>query len=206
MACKTEHERALTGKLFDAHTKELMDIKHIAHTLCKQYNELDEYDEKRQEILDELLAKLGNNVKMQGPIQFNYGVNTIIGNNFFSNFNFTVLDDGLITIGDNVMIGPNVSLMASSHPLIASERETMEYADGHVGMSEYVHPINIGSHVWIASGVIVCGGVTIGDGAVIGAGSVVTRDIPAGCFACGVPCKPIRKITEKDSCMDLLDK
>ena len=200
----TEHDRACSGLLFDAHCKELLNIKHKAHRLCRKYNTLDEWDPQRSEILRELLGECGNEVAMQGPVQFNYGCNTRIGSCFYSNFNFTVLDDGPVNIGDHVMIGPNVSLMASSHPLIYGEREALTYPDGHVSMSEYAPPITIGSHVWIACGVTVCGGVTIGDGAVIGAGSVVTKDIPAGWLACGVPCRPVRPITEADSCLSLL--
>ena len=64
---------------------------------------------------------------------------------------------------------------------------------------EYARPIVIESDCWIASNVVICGGVTIGKGSVIGAGSVVTRDIPAGCFAAGNPCKVIRKLTDNDS-------
>lgn len=200
----TEHERACSGKLFDAHTEELMKIKHLAHHRCQIYNQLDEWDPERQTILHELLGSCGTQITMQGPVQFNYGCNTHIGNCFFSNFNFTVLDDGPVTIGDHVMIGPNVSIMSSSHPLLYKERETMTYPDGHISMSEYAPPIKIGSHVWIACGAVICGGVTIGEGAVIGAGSVVTKDIPAGYFACGIPCRPVRPITEEDSKMSLL--
>ena len=195
---------ARSGRLFDAHAPERMEVKHTAHRLCQQYNSLDEWDEQRPEILRRLLGKCGRQVAMQGPIQFNYGCNTEIGDSFFANFHFTVLDDAPVTIGSHVMIGPNVSIMASSHPLLYDQREALTYPDGHVSMSEYADPIQIGNHVWIACGVIVCGGVTIGDGAVIGAGSVVTRDIPAGWLACGVPCKPIRPITENDSCLSLL--
>ena len=109
-----------------------------------------------------------------------------------------------IKIGDNVMLGPNVSLMATNHPLIAAERTSMRYSDGHVSMSEYAEDIHIGNDVWIAANAVVLGGVTIGDGAVIGAGSVVTKDIPAGYLAVGVPCRPLRPITEADSKMELL--
>lgn len=80
----------------------------------------------------------------------------------------------------------------------------MEYPDGHVGKSEYADEIHIGNRVWVAANVCILGGVHIGDGAVIGAGSVVTKDIPAGYIAYGNPCKPIRRITEADSKMDLL--
>lgn len=200
----TQRERQLKGLLFDAHSQELMEIKHRTHQLCQQYNELDEWDNQRKSIINKILGKMGSNVYFQGPIQFNYGCNTYIGDHFFANFNLTVLDDAEIHIGNNVMIGPNVSLMASSHPLDHIQREQTIYPDGHVSMSEYAKGITICDHVWIACGAIICGGVTIGEGSVIGAGSVVTKDIPSGYLACGVPCKPIRKINEKDKCLDLL--
>ena len=200
----THRERAINGLLFNARDAELMKTKHKAHELCREYNTLNERDPKRQKIVKDLLGKSEKDIYLMGPIQFNYGCNTRIGKHFFANFNFTVLDDGPVTIGDHVMIGPNVSIMCASHPFLYGERENMVYPDGQVGMSEFAPKITIGSHVWIACGVIVCGGVKIGDGAVIGAGSVVTKDIPAGWFACGTPCKPVRPITEADSRLDLL--
>ena len=200
----TQYERALSGRLFDAHSEELIQMKRKAHLLCQKFNYLPEDDPTRLPLLEEFIGELGEHYYMQGPIQFNYGRNTKIGRDFFANFNFTVLDDGPVTIGDHVMIGPNVSIMATNPPLIAQEREQLTYPDGHVSMSEFAPPIHIGSHVWIACNCTICAGVTIGDGAVIGAGSVVTRDIPAGYVAFGSPCRPIRPITEADSKMDLL--
>nr|WP_315022519.1 hypothetical protein [uncultured Aminipila sp.] len=83
--------------------------------LCQKFNALDEYDENRLPIIKEFITGIGEKYYFQGPIQFNYGVHTYIGENFFANFNTTILDDGRIYIGDNVMFGPNVSLMATSH-------------------------------------------------------------------------------------------
>lgn len=200
----TEEEKIFAGRLFDARTKELRDIKHKAHILCQKFNALDEYDENRLSIIKEFIGKIGEKYYFQGPIQFNYGCHTFIGENFFANFNLMVMDDARIYIGNNVMFGPNVSLMATNHPLIAEERAAMKYPDGHISMSEYAEEIHIGNNVWIAANVVIIGGVHIGDNAVIGAGSVVTKDIPAGCLAYGVPCKPMRMITEKDSKLDLL--
>lgn len=114
------------------------------------------------------------------------------------------MDDAHIFIGDNVMLGPNVSLMATNHPLLPQERTHMRYPDGHVSMSEYAEDIRIESNVWIAANTVVPGGVTIGEGTVIGAGSVVTTDIPAGFLAYGVPCKSVRPIAEADSKLYLL--
>lgn len=200
----TEEKKIFAGRLFDARTKELRDIKHKAHILCQKFNLLDEYDESRLPIIKEFIGTIGERYYFQGPIQFNYGCHTFIGDNFFANFNTMILDDGKIYIGDNVMFGPNVSLMATSHPLIPEERIAMKYEDGHVSMSEYAKEIHIGNNVWIACNVVVCGGVHIGNNAVIGAGSVVTKDIPDNYLAYGNPCKPIRLITEKDSKLDLL--
>ena len=142
-----EEEKIFAGKLFDARTKELRDIKHKAHTLCQKFNTIDEYDEDRLSIIKEFIGNIGEKYYFQGPIQFNYGSHTFIGENFFSNFNLTVMDDARIYIGDNVMFGPNVSLMATNHPLIAHERVSMKYPDGHVSMSEYADEIHIGNNV-----------------------------------------------------------
>jgi maltose O-acetyltransferase len=200
----TEEERIFAGKLFDARTRELRDLKHKAHVLCQRYNSLDEYDENRLPIIREFIGSIGEKYYFQGPIQFNYGCHTHIGENFFANFATTILDDGRIDIGDNVMLGPNVSLMATSHPLISEERIAMKYPDGHVSMSEYAKGIRIGDNVWIACNVVVCDGVHIGNNVVIGAGSVVTRDIPDDYVAYGCPCRPARVITEKDSKLSML--
>lgn len=200
----TEEEKIFAGKLFDARTKELRDMKHKAHVLCQKFNLLDEYDEQRLPLIREFIGSIGKKYYFQGPIQFNYGCHTYIGENFFANFNMMVMDDGRIFIGDNVMFGPNVSLMATLHPLIPEERIAMKYPDGHVSMSEYAKDIHIGNNVWLACNVVVLAGVTIGDNAVIGAGSVVTKDIPANYIAYGNPCKPVRLIAAKDSKLDLL--
>ena len=200
----TEEEKIFAGKLFDARTKELRDLKHKAHILCQKFNSLDEYDDNRLPIIREFIGGIGNKYYFQGPIQFNYGCHTYIGENFFANFNTTLLDDGRIDIGDNVMFGPNVSLMATSHPLIPEERIAMKYPDGHISMSEYARGIKIGNNVWLACNVVVCDGVQIGNNVVIGAGSIVTRDIPDNYVAYGNPCKPARLITKNDSKLHML--
>ena len=153
--------------------------------------------------MKEILGSVGNTYYFQGPVQFNYGSHTFIGENFFANFNFTVMDDARVYIGDNVAIGPNVSLMATNHPLIAQERMGMD-AEGRTTMAEYAEDIHIGDNVWIACNTVVIGGVTIGKNCVIGAGSVVTKDIPEGYLAYGNPCRPVRPITEADSMKHLI--
>lgn len=198
-----EEEKIFAGKMFDPRKTELKDIKHKAHEACRRYNAMDEYDPERIAVLRRIIGKMGRTCYFQGPVQFNYGSHTYIGENFFANFNLMVMDDARIFIGDNVCFGPNVSLMATNHPLIAKERVGLD-RNGSTTMAEFAEEIHIGDNVWLACNVVVLGGVRIGDGAVIGAGSVVTKDIPAHYLAYGNPCRPIRLITDADSRSDLI--
>ena len=100
-----------------------------------------------------------------------------------------MIDNGEITFGDNVYIGPNCCFCTAERPLEAVLRNT--------GI-EYAKPIKVGSNVCFGSGVTVAAGVTIGDNVVITTGSVVTKDIPSDCIASGNPCLPT-KITEKSA-------
>ena len=199
----TEEEKIFAGKMFDPRSQELRDLKHRAHIACQRYNAMDEYDPARQQVLREILGAAGKTFYFQGPVQLNFGCHTFIGENFFANFNLMVMDDARIYIGDHVCFGPNVSLMATNHPLLAQERMGLD-EQGRTTMAEYAQEIHIGNGVWLACNVVVLGGVHIGDGAVIGAGSVVTKDIPAGYLAMGVPCRPVRPITQADSKRDLI--
>ena len=199
----TEEEKIFADYLFDPRRQELRDLKHRAHEACRRYNAMDEYDPARLPMIREFIGKIGKTYYFQGPIQFNYGCHTFIGENFFANFNLTVMDDARIYIGNHVCFGPNVSLMATNHPLPAQERMGLD-REGRTTMAEYAEEIHIGDRVWIACNATVIGGVRIGANAVIGAGSVVTSDIPDNYLAYGVPCRPIRPITDADSKRDLI--
>lgn len=194
-----EKEKMLAGLIYDPADQELTELRQKAHRLSKEYNDRLETDEERVRLLDELLPNKGMNVYLQGPVQFDYGCFTTIGDNSYANFNFTCLDCCPVKIGSNVFMGPNVSLLTPVHPLRYQDRNIYERKDGVNTDKEYAKPITIGDNCWIAGNVTVCGGVTIGNGSVIGAGSVVTHSIPDGVFAAGVPCKVIREITEADS-------
>lgn len=196
----TQKERMLAGKLYDPLDPELAALRTRAHKLSKAYNDTTEDQvDLRREIMEQLVPALGEGSYIQGPVQFDYGVFTTFGKRCYANFNLTVLDVCPVTIGDDVFIGPNCTLVPPLHPLLAAERRIQPMEDGHISDVEYGAPIVIGDGCWLASNVTVCGGVTIGAGCVIGAGSVVTRDIPAGSLAAGVPCRVIRPITEADS-------
>lgn len=195
----TEKEKMLAGKIYDPSEPELVGLRQKAHRLCLEYNQLPETDKKRDELMRELGVAGGENAYFQGPVQFDYGCFTTVGEGFYANFNFTCVDCCPVTIGDNVFVGPNVSLLTPVHPFRWQDRNPYKKPDGTVTDKEYARPITIGGNCWIAGNVSVCGGVTIGEGSVIGAGSVVTRDIPPHSLAAGVPCRVIREITEADS-------
>ena len=193
-----EKDKMLKGMIYDPSDSELFERRRLAHNLCTEYNSLKEEDPRRKEILDILIPD-NNDVYLQGPIQFDYGCFTKFGKRCYANFNLVVLDCAPIEIGDDVFIGVNVTLVTPVHPLIAEERNMYLKDNFVLTDQEYAKPIKIGNNCWIASNVIICGGVNIGEGSVIGAGSVVVNDIPPHTLAFGNPCKPVRKITEKDS-------
>ncbi len=197
----TEREKALKGyKIYDPFAEGMPEERTKAHRLCKLYNDtFDTETEKREALLKELFTSLGKNVYLQGPIYIDCGVNTYIGDDSFANVNFTVLDEGKVTIGKRVFIGPNVSLLTAVHPLCYQDRNPFfNEKTGMVTNLEYTAPITIEDDCWIAASVTVIGGVTIGKGSVIGAGSVVTKDIPPNSLAVGNPCRVLRTLTEAD--------
>ena len=195
---RNEEDRMLAGALYDPAKDGLPERRARAHDLCREFNMLSETEERREEILRELLPHAGKNLFIYGPMIFDYGEFTSFGDNVFVNFNFTCIDCAPVTIGNDVFFGPNVSILTPVHPMRWQERNVFRNAEGDISDLEYAKPITIGDNCWIAGNVTICGGVTIGNGCVIGAGSVVTRDIPDNTFAAGVPCRPIREITEKD--------
>ena len=145
--------------------------------------------EKRQKLLKELLAEVGENCYVEPPLHANRAKNTHFGSNVYANFNLTLVDDTDIYVGDSVMFGPNVTLATAGHPIDPDLRRKV---------AQFNLPVRIGNNVWIGAGAVVLPGVTIGDDSVIGAGSIVTKDIPAGVVAVGNPCRVLRPINDRD--------
>ncbi len=159
--------------------------------ICFEMNALPPSESgRREKILRGLLGSVGKCIVVNPPFRCDFGHNIHIGDNFIGNFNLTILDEAKVSIGDNVMIGPNCTLATIIHAMLPAQR--------NAGIMR-AKPISIGDNVWLASNVTVLPGVTIGDNAVIGAGSVVTKSIPAFTFAAGNPCRPIRPITDADA-------
>lgn len=146
-------------------------------------------DKKMKEMIKNILGKTGEEICIEQPFRCDYGKNIEVGNNFFANYNCVILDVAKVTIGENVMFAPNVSIYTAGHPIHPESRNS-----GY----EYGIPVTIGDNVWIGGNVVITPGVTIGNNVVIGAGSVVTKDIPDNVIAVGSPCRVLREITEDD--------
>ncbi len=145
---------------------------------------------KREALLKEMFAEIGENCYIEPPLHSNFGGHhTHLGKGVYANFNLTLVDDTHIYIGDYTMIGPNVTIATAGHPILPELRKKAY---------QYNSPVHIGKNCWIGAGVVILPGVSIGDNTVIGAGSIVTKDIPADVVAVGNPCKVLREIGEHD--------
>jgi maltose O-acetyltransferase len=182
----SEREKMLAGEPYLAADPQLRAARLHARRLTSLYNlTTEEEQDKRDQLLRELCGAIGSQTTVEPPFHCDYGDNIFIGARFFMNFGGVILDCNLVRIGDDVQCGPNVQLLAASHPTDPALRL--------VG-SELSAPITIGDNVWLGGGIIICPGVTIGDNTTIGAGSVVVRDIPANVVAAGNPCRVIRAL------------
>jgi maltose O-acetyltransferase len=138
-----------------------------------------------QALLPGLLGSIAPDTYIRGPLYVDYGDNIAFGSGCFANYGLVAADVAPITIGDDVLIGPNVQLLTPSHPIDPERRRNK---------LESAAPITIRDNVWLGGGVIVLGGVTIGENSIIGAGAVVTKDIPANVVAVGNPARVIREL------------
>lgn len=179
-------DKMISGEKYDATDERLVERLVKTRDILWEFNNLRPSQiEEQREILRNLLGGVGENFHFNQPFRCDYGCNVFIGNNFFANFNLTILDEALVRIGNNAFIGPNVSIYTACHPLESAERNT--------GV-EWAEPVSIGDNVWIGGNAVILPGVTIGDNCVIGAGAVVTKDVESGMVVGGNPAKVIKRI------------
>ncbi|MCH3201139.1 chorismate mutase [Enterococcus faecium] len=184
---KTEKEKMIAGELYFANDLELVADRMFARSQSQIINQA-ESAELRSQLLKETFGRTGKKIYMEPVINFDYGYNIFVGENFYANFNCTFLDVSTIEIGDNCMFAPNVQLYTATHPLHPVKRNS--------GL-EYAKPIKIGNNVWLGGGVIVTPGVTLGDNVVVGAGSVVTKSFPDNVVIAGNPARIIKTVEEE---------
>lgn len=180
----------LAGRLYNARDSELAAGRLRARQLVLRYNQSAPEDNGlRREVARELFGRIGEGCYLEPPLRCDYGTHIRMGDRVYANFNLVVLDCAAVTIGNDVLIGPNVGIYTAGHPVDPGLRR-----DG----LEFALPITIEDGVWIGGHAVIGPGVRIGRNSVIGAGSVVTKDIPSNVVAVGNPCRVMRPVTERD--------
>ncbi|MFK4946617.1 sugar O-acetyltransferase [Lactococcus garvieae] len=166
----SEYQRMISGQLYSASKIEKEYDPQPGRVLAQKINQTSLMDQEKIIALEkQLFGSTGKTIYMNPPLQVDYGFNTHIGENFYANVDCTFLDVAPITIGDDVMFGPRVSLITPLHPIDAAVRAR--------GL-EYAKPITIGNRVWLGAG--------------------VTKDLPAHVIAVGNPARVLREINEAD--------
>lgn len=187
---KTEKEKMLSEASYLASDSELAaDRQQIKAQLFDFNNMPPGKADEGNRIIRKIFYKTGNEFTIEPPFRCDYAYNIEIGDKFYSNFNLTILDSAKVHIGNNVFIGPNVSLYTVSHPLDFKSRNPEV---------EFAQSIRIGNNVWIGGNVVVNPGVRIGNNSVIGSGSIVVKDIPDNVVAVGNPCCVIKQIANEN--------
>ncbi|KAH6620416.1 galactoside O-acetyltransferase [Boeremia exigua] len=194
-----EYEKMISGMLYAASAPDLTAARYRARAFAHAYNTyfppatqdpstgFDVLAATRQEMLQGIIGRLGEHVFIEPPFNIDYGCNITLGARFYANFNLTILDCSLVTIGARCMFGPNVSIFAATHETgVASRRADVEYG----------RPVVVGDDCWVGGGAVILPGVTIGRGCTVGAGSVVTRDVEDFCVVMGQPARVVKRVEE----------
>ncbi len=182
----TELEKLKAGLEYCYDDEEVNALKERAIRWTGEYNALDplDYDAQRKCLLEHLKS-VGCDVWIAKTFNCDNGKNIKIGDNFTGNYNLTILDIREVTIGDNVMIAPNVLITTVTHPLTPKARR------GHMATAT---PVSIGNDVWIGANATILPGVHIGNNVVVAAGAVVTKDVPDNTLVGGVPARKMKDL------------
>jgi maltose O-acetyltransferase len=182
-------DRMLRGELYIADDPDNQAVFDRVQQLLARFNgSAPSAWHERDVLLRQTLEHVGDGVVVRPPFFCEYGAISI-GDRTFVNVDAVMLDVVPITIGAACQIATRVQLLTATHPIDPQPRR--------LGW-EYGKPITIADNVWLGGGVIVSPGVSIGEDTVVAAGAVVTRDLPAGVVAAGVPARVLRDIGDED--------
>ncbi|MHA6248086.1 DapH/DapD/GlmU-related protein [Pontibacter sp. CAU 1760] len=183
---KSIFERLRSGETIAAHDPKAYQLREASFSTKKLLIQLNNSFDPAEirDLLSQITgSQIDESVTVFTPLYINYGKNTTIGKNVFINFDCVFLDLGGITIEDNVLIAPKVSLLSEGHPISPHERASLVPG-----------PIHIRKGAWIGAGATILPGVTVGENAVVAAGAVVSKDVPANTVVGGVPAKTLKTI------------
>jgi len=169
----------------DPHYGEIFKIASRTMQLSAELNRSADINRIRELLSQITGSSIDQSTSVLAPFHINLGIFTRIGKNVFINHDCTFLDIGGITIEDEVLIGPKVSLITEGHPLNPAERKALT-----------VKPIVIKRNAWIGAGAIILPGVTVGENAVVAAGAVVNKDVPSNTVVAGIPAKKVKDISQ----------
>lgn len=191
MDSKEAKKRMMEGRIYPPGDEEIMAEQVVCMQKLWEYNQIQPKDmDKRFAKLQDMFAEIGEGSYIEPPLHANFGGKHVhFGKNVYANYNLTMVDDSHIFVGDNTMIGPNVTIATAGHPIDPALRDVQ---------AQFNMEVHIGRNVWLGGGCVLLPGVSVGDNTVIGAGSIVTKDIPANVVAYGNPCRVIREIGEHD--------
>lgn len=182
----SELEKLEAGLEYRFDDPEVAGYKNAALAKCRRLNAIDPADTVAQTAaIRDLFGSVGRNPSTQPYFNCDFGIHIHAGDNFLTNYNVTILDVATVTIGDDVLIGPNTIVTTVGHPISPEGRRQ------RLGVCR---PVTIGNDVWIGGNCTILPGVTIGDGAVVGAGAVVTHDVPPRTVVAGVPARVIGSV------------
>jgi maltose O-acetyltransferase len=185
----TEKEKMIHGESYRPNDLQLEQERIEARRITRLYNAtLENETEKRTLLIKQLFGSTGENIGIEPNFRCDYGYNIHVGENFYANFDCTILDVCKVNIGDNCMLAPGVHIYTATHPLDPQER---------ISGMEYGKPVKIGDNVWVGGGSIINPGITIGNNAVVASGAVVTKDVPDNVVVGGNPAKVIKVLDEK---------
>lgn len=186
---KTEKEKMIERLPYQPWDKALVRDREVAKDITFAFNQIPPSQrEKRKDLLSTLIKNKGD-FHIETPFQCDYGYNIHVGEGFYANHNCIILDGAPVTIGDDVLLAPNVAIYTAGHPLHFQLR-----SEG----IEYALPVRIGNHVWIGGNTVINPGVSIGNNVVIGSGSVIHKDVPDNVVVVGNPMRIVREITDED--------
>jgi len=184
---KSEKQKMITGELFNVYDPELVAERGVARDQVEALNALGESDPAASEQrVKALFGATGAGVEVHATFRCDYGYNIYVGDDFFANYDCTILDVAPVRIGKHCLLGPKVQIYSVNHPADPKLRR-----NGAMGIGK---PVTLGDDVWVGGGAIICPGVTLGNNVIVAAGAVVTKSFGDNVVLGGNPARVIKQL------------